>query len=172
LVEDRLIKPVLNSEWCLNESCGGVRSLKILREKSGVFLKKWMKENGNPGKEVLKKYLKENPDHQSKCGKLLYIKNPNHFEISLGKYLKENPDHQSISGKKCFEKNPNHFNDTLGKYIKENPDHQRNAALKSAQSKWMDLDHPELGAHHFNKLIGLQRRCGFSSSRENRVRVS
>jgi hypothetical protein len=172
LVEDRLIRPVLNNEWCLNESCGGVRSLKILREKSGVFLKKWVEENGNPGPEALKKYLKENPDHQSKSGKLLYIKNPNHFEKSLGKYLNENPEHQSVSAKKCFEKNPNHFNETLGKYMKENPNHQKNAALKSAQSKWMDLDHPELGAHHFNKLIGLQRRYGFPSSRENRVRVS
>jgi len=142
LVEDRLIRPVLNNEWCLNESCGGVRSLKILREKSGVFLKKWVEENGNPGPEALKKYLKENPEHQS------------------------------VSAKKCFEKNPNHFNETLGKYIKENPNHQKNAALKSAQSKWMDLDHPELGVHHFNKLIGLQRRYGFPSSRENRVRVS
>ena len=31
-VEDRLIKPVLNDPWCLNESCGGNHSLKVLRE--------------------------------------------------------------------------------------------------------------------------------------------
>ena len=172
-VEDRLIKPVYNSDkYCLNESCGAVRSLKVLREKSGKFLKGWVKENGNPGPEALKKYLQENPDHQSKSGKILHIKNPNHFDKSLGKYMNENPDHQSVSGKKCFEKNPNHFNETLGKYMNENQDHQKNAALKSAQSKWMDLDHPELGIHHFNKLIGLQKRNGFPSSRENRVRVS
>ena len=34
-VEDRLIKPVLNDEWCLNECCGGNYSLKIKRE-SGI----------------------------------------------------------------------------------------------------------------------------------------
>jgi hypothetical protein len=142
-VEDRLIKPVYNTDkYCLNESCGAVRSLKVLREKSGKFIKEWVKENGNPGPEALKKYLQENPDHQSKSGKILHIKNPNHFDKSLGKYMNENQDHQ------------------------------KNAALKSAQSKWMDLDHPELGIHHFNKLIGLQKRNGFPSSRENRVRVS
>ena len=31
-VEDRLIKPVLNDPWCLNESCGGNYSIKIRRE--------------------------------------------------------------------------------------------------------------------------------------------
>ena len=172
-VEDRLIKPVYNTDkYCLNESCGAVRSLKILREKSGKFLKEWSEKNGYPGAEVLKKYVQENPEHQSKAGKMVYIKNPHHFDKSLGKYIQENPDHQSFAAKKCFEKNPNHFNETLGKYINENPDHQKNAALKSAQSKWMDLNHPELGVHHFNKLIGLQKRNGFPSSRENRVRVS
>ena len=33
-VEDRLIKPVLNDKWCLNERCGGTYSTEILR-KSG-----------------------------------------------------------------------------------------------------------------------------------------
>lgn len=171
-IEDRLIKPVYNTDkYCLNESCGAIRSLKVLREKSGKFLKEWVKENGNPGPEALKKYLQENPDHQSKSGKLLYVKNPNHFEKSIGKYIRENPDHQSISGKKCFEKNPNHFEETLGRYILDNPDHQKNAALKSAQARWMDVKHPELGIHHVNKLIGLQKRNGYSSSKESRMRV-
>jgi hypothetical protein len=31
-VEDRLIKPVLNDPWCLNESCGGNYSIKIRKE--------------------------------------------------------------------------------------------------------------------------------------------
>ena len=171
-VEDRLIKPVYNTDkYCLNESCGAIRSLKVLREKSGKFLKDWVKENGNPGSEALKKYLQENPDHQSKSGKLLHVKNPNHFEKSIGKYIRKNPDHQSISGKKCFEKNPNHFEETLGRYILDNLDHQKNAALKSAQARWMDVKHPELGIHHVNKLIGLQKRNGYSSSKESRIRV-
>lgn len=31
-VESRLIKPVLNDKWCLNENCSGMPSLNILRE--------------------------------------------------------------------------------------------------------------------------------------------
>jgi hypothetical protein len=31
-IEDRLIKPVLNDLWCLNESCGGNYSLKIRKD--------------------------------------------------------------------------------------------------------------------------------------------
>jgi hypothetical protein len=31
-VENRIIKPVLNDHWCLNENCGGSYSLKIRRE--------------------------------------------------------------------------------------------------------------------------------------------
>ena len=44
-VEDRLIKPVLNDNWCLNEKCGGNYSLEVLRkvakkkveDKIGIF---------------------------------------------------------------------------------------------------------------------------------------
>jgi len=35
-VEDRLIKPVLNDFWCLNERCGGNYSLDLKR-KNGIF---------------------------------------------------------------------------------------------------------------------------------------
>lgn len=56
-VEKRLIKPFFNTDmWCLNESCGGVCSLKILREigkrtqelKIGIFsqTKEQLQENG------------------------------------------------------------------------------------------------------------------------------
>jgi hypothetical protein len=65
-VEDRLIKPVLNDEWCLNEGCGGVYSLQSKRKsgkkggektkenKSGIFTltKEQRKECGNKTKEL------------------------------------------------------------------------------------------------------------------------
>jgi hypothetical protein len=47
-VEDRLIKPFLNDPWCLNESCGGRISLRILREngkKVGKKVSKYLIEN-------------------------------------------------------------------------------------------------------------------------------
>jgi len=36
---------------------------------------------------------------------------------------------------------------------------------------WEDPLHPELGAHHFNRLKALQRKQGLPSGRENRVKV-
>ena len=44
-VEKRLIKPFFNTDkWCLNERCGGVLSLKVLRENG--------KKTGNKAKEL------------------------------------------------------------------------------------------------------------------------
>jgi hypothetical protein len=44
-VEERLIKPVLNDTWCLNQNCGGSFSLEITR-KSGTISYKKQKELG------------------------------------------------------------------------------------------------------------------------------
>jgi hypothetical protein len=37
-------------------------------------------------------------------------------------------------------------------------------------TKWIDPNHPELGAHHFNTLKKLQRQHGYPDSRENRIK--
>lgn len=42
---------------------------------------------------------------------------------------------------------------------------------KVCASKWMDPDHPELGTHNPGNLVKLQRRLGYPSGKENRVRV-
>ena len=36
---------------------------------------------------------------------------------------------------------------------------------------WFDPDHPELGAHHFNRLGRLQREHGYPSGREYRQKA-
>jgi hypothetical protein len=65
-VEDRLIKPFFNDQWCLNEACGGTYSIKSLiksgrmggiktrENKSGIFTltKDQLIENGNKTKEL------------------------------------------------------------------------------------------------------------------------
>ena len=61
-VEDRLIKPVLNDPWCLNERCGGNYSLKICRE-SGKRMIQICKEN-NTGVYSISK------EQQSAAGKI------------------------------------------------------------------------------------------------------
>jgi hypothetical protein len=51
-IEDRLIKPVLNDPWCLNESCGGSYSLKILIENG--------RRSGKLVGKIIGNYHKEN----------------------------------------------------------------------------------------------------------------
>jgi hypothetical protein len=45
-MEDRLIKPVINDPWCLNESFGGKISLKILQENGRALGNIYGKING------------------------------------------------------------------------------------------------------------------------------
>ena len=61
-VETRLIKPVLNDFWCLNERCGGNYSLKICRE-SGKRMIQICKEN-NTG------VYSSSSEQQSAAGKI------------------------------------------------------------------------------------------------------
>jgi hypothetical protein len=52
------------------------------------------------------------------------------------------------------------------------PEHLGKGAKTTNSTKWIDPDHPELGAHHFNALKKLQRQKGYSNKAENRVKVS
>jgi len=88
IVEDRLIKPVLNDPWCLNESCGGNYSLKIRRttgnksflNKKGLFSlseeikRKNNKENGRKLKEFKKGIFGRSLEQMTEDGKIGGIK--------------------------------------------------------------------------------------------------
>lgn len=52
---------------------------------------------------------------------------------------------------------------------KNNPSALGVEALR--KMKWEDPDHPELGQHHYNRLIKLQRQHGYPHEKENRRRV-
>ena len=43
-------------------------------------------------------------------------------------------------------------------------------ALSLHESRWVDPEHPELGAHHVNTLKKLQRENGLPDGKENRVK--
>jgi hypothetical protein len=59
-IEDRLIKPVLNDPWCLNENCGGNLSLKVC------------KENGTKTKELGVGIHTQTVEQRREMGKKLY----------------------------------------------------------------------------------------------------
>ena len=42
---------------------------------------------------------------------------------------------------------------------------------KVCASKWMDPDHPELGIHNPGNLVKLQRKMGYPSGKENKIRL-
>ena len=60
-VEYRLIKPVLNDKWCLNERCGAVHSLKSCR--------KGAKAQGERNKKNGTGFFKLTPEEKSEVGK-------------------------------------------------------------------------------------------------------
>ena len=47
----------------------------------------------------------------------------------------------------------------------------RKEGLKICNSKWIDPDHPELGAHNPGNLAKIQRKFGFPSEKKNRMRI-
>lgn len=57
---------------------------------------------------------------------------------------------------------------TLAGLLERNPNHQRDISLQ----RWMDPDHPELGAHNAGVLARLQKKFGYPSERRNRVKVN
>jgi hypothetical protein len=120
-VEDRLIKPVINDSWCLNERYGGVYSLQSKRKsgkkggektkenKSGIFTltKKQLIECGNKTKElgvgIFAMTKEEKKEVSSKVGKKLK-------ELGLGIHgrTKEQMSEDGkkggrISGRKSYE---------------------------------------------------------------------
>jgi hypothetical protein len=60
------------------------------------------------------------------------------------------------------------FQNKLGVFAEEN----LGKGAKTTNSQlWVDPEHPELGAHHFNVLKKLQRQNGYLDGKENRVKA-
>jgi hypothetical protein len=120
-VETRLIKPFFNiDEWCLNESCGGKTSLKILKE-NGKKLAKKIKEEGIGIFGMTSEELSEagkiggtiggKNQHKNKIG-MFSLTKEERVELAKrnGNYVKENKlgifllssEELSISAKKAY----------------------------------------------------------------------
>lgn len=98
LVEDRLIKPFYNTDkWCLNENCGGVISLEILKE-TGI---KNGKKQGKLNYENRIGFFALTKEEKKEIGKKSGTKNYQEG-IGLASISKEK---RSAIGKKAVEKN-------------------------------------------------------------------
>jgi hypothetical protein len=114
-----------------------------------------------------------------------HIKNPNHFEETLGKYILENPEHQRKAGIRASEVNKEIkqglFNPEIRKkgpkalHSKKNDEGKSAAAVKNSvflRQKYMDPDHPELRVMDSGNLVKKQKKAGLPSAPENRVKVT
>jgi group I intron endonuclease len=109
-----------------------------------------MKENG---KKTLTLLIERNPNHQSDAGKI---------GGRLGSREKKR-----VGGLKCKELKIGMFSLST----ERRSEISRNNITKLNSQLWEDPDHPELGAHTAGTLVSMQKRRGFPSGKENRVRV-
>jgi hypothetical protein len=116
------------------------------KNKTGMFHPDFQPEMVRRGRGLgLKKCLENDPDHQRKAGKAAGI---NARDKKLGMF-DMNPEFRSEVSRK------------VGKSV----------AKKLNGTRYYDPDHPELGEHSAGTLSMMQRRRGFPSGPDNRVKV-
>jgi len=161
LVEKRIIRPDLNNPFCLNQHCGGRFSLEI-HQKIGQANVEFQRGCFNP--EFIARHNPELHQRLRETGKSFWNKE------WQAEYLQKRKDEGSFffdpewqTQVKAAQREAG-----IGFFAVES---KKKGAKKTNSTRWQDPDHPELGAHHFQRLIGLQRRNGFPCGRENRVKV-
>jgi hypothetical protein len=79
----------------------------------------------------------------------------------------EDPKHRDFMTQVAKTAGKSTYERKLGAFAPEN---LGKGAKTTNSQKWVDPDHPELGAHHFNVLKKLQRENGYPSEKINRVK--
>jgi len=163
--EDRLawrgLAGIATHEECVLEACalGGSRGAATQRDQgTGLF------------------------DPSIRCNP--HLKNPNHFEETLGRYIQENPDHQKKAGIAAAKVNKEIrqglFNPEIRSkgpktlHSRKNEEGKSIAAVKNSvflRQKYRDPRHPELGVMDSGNLTKKQKKLGLPFGPENRVRV-
>lgn len=153
-IEDRLIKPVLNDPYCLNESCGGTYSTKILKESGkkggnkakelGVgicgFTREQRSVNGKKTKELGVGIYSMTTEERRKIAKENEKNKVGIFALTPEERTFNSSQSGKISGKVCFEKGSGIFG--------MNPDNKKEAERKGGRitasklnsQKWMCLE--------------------------------
>jgi hypothetical protein len=165
LVEDRLIKPDLNTLFCLNEGCGVGVSLEVSR-KNGARLKEEVhREKDSDGKSL----------HAIKMGQTggkrqpFAVKHANGVKArdeNLGMFARTKEEHSETSRLVGIMQR----DQKKGIHL-QTPEEKHEMGKKSMALRYIDPDHPELGERAAPILVNMQRARGYPSGRENRVRV-
>jgi hypothetical protein len=180
-VEDRLIKPVLNDPWCLNEGCSGFYSLNILRSAGkmmgekcrdlniGIFLlssdekSKIALKGGNKTKELnvgIFNLTKEQRREYSKKG----VKSCKEKQVGVYGMTSEQ---KSEYGKKGGTKNYKNKTGIFSLSKEEVIENAKNAAKALHSQRWMCLE-----TQHITNAASLtkyQRNRGIDTTKRIRV---
>lgn len=150
-------------EWAVTGGkLGGPIGGKIVKEKGiGIFSPGMQSEGGKTGGPRGVK-----TQRKTKSG-LFGLTKEQRSEITKKQW--KDPAHREMmqhvgkrSGRKVFE-------EKIGAFAKEN---LGKGAKVTNSTLWVDPEHPELGAHHFNVIKKLQRQHGYPDTRANRVKLS
>ena len=136
-VEDRIILLDLNNPRCLNEACGNIKSLEVLRKNGRIQGKKCHELKDEDGKSIRGKELaqlahqEKTPEGKSKTA------------VKAGKAVP--PGKQSVKGKKVHKEKDEdgkslHWKNTVGNQHEEKDEHGRSLkAMRSLQQLWVCL---------------------------------
>jgi hypothetical protein len=135
-------------------------------------------------RETFAKILERNPDHQREAFAKLLEKNPNHQSEagSVGgkrTHQEKDEDGKSIRAKEMGRRGDREKKrkNSIENYKKGvgmagmTFDQMSDRSKRTMSQRYVDPDHPELGAHSAATLALLQKNRGYPSLKENRVRV-
>lgn len=178
--DDREIEQILldcwfGTEFCynINPSTRGLGS-ELSRLGSNSRTEEGRKQGGRKsgpkvGKLTHERYPEKMKENGSKTIALLIERNPNHQSEAGKKGGKAGSrEKKKVGGLKCKERGLGMFSIPPEK----RSEMSRLNMKKLIQQKWVDPDHPELGAHSAGTLVIMQKRRSFPHGKENRIRVS
>jgi hypothetical protein len=158
-VEKRLIKPVLNDKWCLNENVGGVFSLEIRRKNGEKYkklsigvcgrTKKKMTEDGKKGGSISGENHKKNKT--GVCGR------------TKQKMTEDGKKGGKIAGRNNYENKIG----VHGRSIEEMSLHGKMGGKISSSQKWMCLETGFIS--NPGSLTTYQRKSGIDPSKRIRI---
>jgi len=130
-------------------------------------------ENGKSSRNIAlnkKIHAEKTPDGKSvlaqkKALKMHSIKNEEGKSIAAIRLAKASHKKKDENGKSVL--GVSNGKKSLSILLERNPNHQREISMQ----KWRDPDHPELGSHNAGVLARLQKKLGYPSERNNRVKV-
>jgi hypothetical protein len=200
-VEKRIILPDLNNPFCLNENCGGNSSLETQRRASALAHVEKDEQGKSINAVVNAKKCHENKNEEGKSINALRMVERVHsikneegksvHAVNVGKkshrikneegksilairmvekvHSKKNSEGKSINAINAAKKLHSSLNEE-GKSIAAVFMGRSGGTMVAAQ-RWVDPDHPELGAKSAGTLTRMQKSRGYPHGKENRVRI-